>query len=263
MSVDRKLLIEWAGCILPLGSDAFFQSPSSLSLDGLGYDVLDYFVGDAKSLLGAISQRLPYSAMAVRRADGTAHYFNRGTRAWEEWARDGEAVHIQAPYLPQGMLCHAGFDSITETLVNPEGLSPSEVFAKRGLKPSCKGHSLGGPMAKTVAIKSNLVGIQHYLFEAPRMFSPAAAAYVRSLGFLFGATFMPGDIVPTLPPASFGWSHDDLSDELELSPDGLRDTLQARHTMTSILHSLDNSFPAAPEDAAPTQPLTGQVNGAS
>lgn len=247
MPLDRKVAFGLASGILPLYDPNFISSPGSLVIPG--FDVLDVFWGLDHDITGLLTTRVPFAALAVNRDSGEPDFFNRGTETVLEWLADADARHTQAPYLPLGYLAHNGFTDLEESFTDDQGRSPAEVFAKRGLKPRVIGHSLGCSVGQAWAVKANLVGIQHVMFESPRLWTSASVMYVLGLGFTFTGTDIPGDIVPTLPPVNLGYSSP-LQDVDMLPTDGLRDTRQARHTLRSVLHALDATFPAAPEDAA-------------
>ncbi|CAG7915589.1 unnamed protein product [Penicillium olsonii] len=133
----------------------------------------------------------------------------RGSRSVSTWIANINTGLTDVSSLCSGCEAHAGFWESWETVADDVASQlKSAQSTYPGYKVVVTGHSFGGAVAAlaSAALRNAGTSLELYTYGEPRLGNKALATYTTEQGSLWRVTHT-NDIVPRLPPTSFGFSH--------------------------------------------------------
>ncbi|CAG8109710.1 unnamed protein product [Penicillium olsonii] len=133
----------------------------------------------------------------------------RGSRSVSTWIANINTGLTDVSSLCSGCEAHAGFWESWETVADDVASQlKSAQSTYPGYKVVVTGHSFGGAVAAlaSASLRNAGTSLELYTYGEPRLGNKALATYTTEQGSLWRVTHT-NDIVPRLPPTSFGFSH--------------------------------------------------------
>jgi len=139
----------------------------------------------------------------------------RGSSNFIDWLDDFDYTLVSYPWVMDGQV-HQGFYDAWGHLSPQVMEATTELMSKlNGYTILVTGHSLGAAVAQLAALNfsryaesmNNNVSITVYTYGSPRWADPAVADYYGSMIKTNWRLVNEHDIVPTVPPESFGFHH--------------------------------------------------------
>ncbi|CAG8405687.1 unnamed protein product [Penicillium salamii] len=133
----------------------------------------------------------------------------RGSRVVSTWIANINTALADVTSLCSGCKAHAGFWESWETVASDVSSQIKSAQSKYpGYKVVVTGHSFGGAVAALAgtALRNGGTTLSLYTYGQPRLGNKALATFTTNQGSLWRVTHT-NDIVPRLPPTSFGFSH--------------------------------------------------------
>jgi triacylglycerol lipase len=233
-------------------------TPASTAISDPAYTVLDVVFGDDK--WDDVDGYVPFGFIAVSVA---APYVLvvcvRGTENLWDWMADANFFRRDCPAqgAPYGAETEDGFSNLYLSLRT--GNTPDATTLKAAVKAHIDalgaanmddvcvcGHSLGGALATLVSADISGSGIflspTVYTFASPAVGEKTFVSWYNGLVPDSYRIYNQPDVVPTLPPGIFGYSH---VDEPYMVNSGAttQHTVACYHSLSTYLHLLDPSTP--------------------
>ncbi|KAA8642911.1 hypothetical protein EYZ11_009041 [Aspergillus tanneri] len=133
----------------------------------------------------------------------------RGSRTIENWIANLDFLRVDVGNLCKGCEAHGGFYKAWQSVASDVTKQVNSAVEKyKGYKLVFTGHSYGAALASFAATELRNAGhtIDLYSYGGPRLGNENLAKYITGQGTNFRITHT-NDIVPRLPPHSFGFTH--------------------------------------------------------
>jgi pimeloyl-ACP methyl ester carboxylesterase len=255
MAVDLRIALQYACCVKAAANiaptDLNSRAGTATAVNGANYDIVTSIYGNdlATDIHPENDKNIVSFGLVMQAPDGGVVIAIRGTDDVPEWVHDAEFLRVTCPVLAGAGETDDGFTAVYQSLrVGADPASTTVTQALQGLKfpravtsLTICGHSLGGALVTLLALdvaahtayKTPVV----YTYASPRTgdqqfvdtYNPVVPNTVRMANRL--------DVVPSLPPAAFGYAH--VNTFYELHP-GLDVDINAacRHFLTTYLYTL-------------------------
>ncbi|HXQ81961.1 MAG TPA: lipase family protein [Opitutaceae bacterium] len=278
MPFDTSIAVELGHFVQDAYNIRGAAAPASFKLSDATYKLISVIYGDDQ--WDKVDGYVPFGFVAQSAAAPYAIVVSiRGTESIWDWMADAAFVRRACPVsgAPAGAETEDGFTTLFESLrVAPTQASAPLRTAVQTLLAGIGaanvgqvyvcGHSLGGALATLVA--ADLAGSR--IVNSPVVYTLASPAVGEKTFASWCDGLVPDsyricnapDIVPTLPPPIFGYTHVEEAYQIN-SGAGTQCSLLCYHSLETYLHFLDPTVPLDPACAVQTAPSAPSAPAAS